>query len=173
MRLGHLPLPKTRSTTNQRLCWNVGCPHTALWQNSRPSNSRCARCALWRPLAGVNNLRPPVMRRAESGSFALASARREAGRVPEREAADSILKYCHAHMHQAGIYLPRFFRKGNQVVHINPLPGRGDCLFSRLCGLHHCQIVSVRNKRYRRLAEIDFVSQGAMDDQIACRPIVQ
>ncbi|MCY3755534.1 MAG: hypothetical protein OXG99_15780, partial [Alphaproteobacteria bacterium] len=95
-----------------------------------------------------------------------------ASRFPEREAADSVLKHHHVHPHQAGLYLPRFFRKGNQILHVNPFPGKAR-LFAGLCGLHHCHILSIRNERYRRLAEIDLLSQAAMDDQIARRLILQ
>ena len=73
-------------------------------------------------LPGASSRRPPVVRPAGSTSFALAPARPAAARIPEREAANSILKHHNVHLRQTDLCLPCFFRKGNQVVHVNPYP---------------------------------------------------
>lgn len=56
---------------------------------------------------------------------------RGSGRIPEREAADSIMKHHRVHLPQVELYLLRFFREGNQVTHVNPPLGR-ECRFTRL-----------------------------------------
>ena len=64
----------------------------------------------------------------------IGAARRESSRIPEREAADSILKHHHVHLHQAGLYLPRFFRKGNQAL---PNQSRGAACPTQLPAVLH------------------------------------
>lgn len=150
--LPFVPNPNTlRPTLTSVNAWRNHCQESETWAHTERPGSTCPRLlctflrsvrALPMPFSAILGIKSYLnlrnrshsnalhLRRhcAGSGSLALAPAHRGAGRIPEREAAYSILKHHHVHLHQAELYLPRFFHKGNQIVHVNPLLRR-DCLF--------------------------------------------